>query len=201
MYSTKAVIISLLVCTLCLPLPSLHDSDFYEIFLLLVLQLDIYMSSALPLVSHISVYCGIHTHMISSPPRDHTQRPQSNNGCPLGLTENQFIHTNPSEHWTGINLEDNIKVQLWLLVNTNSQHWIQKLPMHVSEIQTNIIRDNQLHGKKRRVSRLDAVNVHMIMWIAWWYRGLDLSPMWATLHTRHYNIVRGLVISWKMEWK
>ena len=26
----------LLVCALCLPLPSLHDSDFYEIFLLLV---------------------------------------------------------------------------------------------------------------------------------------------------------------------
>ena len=37
---TKAVIVSLLVCTLCLPLPSLCDSDFHENFLLLVITDD-----------------------------------------------------------------------------------------------------------------------------------------------------------------
>ena len=34
----QAVIISLLVCAPCLPQPSLHDSDFNEIFLLLVIH-------------------------------------------------------------------------------------------------------------------------------------------------------------------
>ena len=43
--------IILLVCALCLPLPSLHDSDFYEIFLLLV-----YIGMVHGVVANLFVY-------------------------------------------------------------------------------------------------------------------------------------------------
>ena len=40
---TEVVTISLIVYALCLPLPSLHDSDFYEIFFVIFMKSSLYM--------------------------------------------------------------------------------------------------------------------------------------------------------------